>query len=61
LKEFIIFHASRYRLQATKCRAGQPEEEVGAAAGIPQSYNFSKWFKIITEMTPFRYRKENSK
>ena len=36
-------------------------EEVGAAVGIPQSYNFSKWFKIITEMTPFRYRKENSK
>ena len=36
-------------------------EEVGAAVGIPQSYNFSKWFKLRTEMTPFRYRKENSK
>ena len=36
-------------------------EEVGAAVGIPQSYNFSKWFKQRTEMTPFRYRKENSK
>lgn len=36
-------------------------EEVGATVGIPQSYNFSKWFKQRTEMTPFRYRKENSK
>ena len=36
-------------------------EEVGAAVGIPQSYNFSKWFKNITEMTPFRYRKEYSR
>ena len=36
-------------------------EEVGAAVGIPQSYNFSKWFKQRTEMTPFRYRKEYSK
>ena len=35
-------------------------EEVGAAVGIPQSYNFSKWFKNITMTTPFRYRKENS-
>lgn len=36
-------------------------EEVGAAVGIPQSYNFSKWFKQRTDMTPFRYRKEFSK
>ena len=36
-------------------------EEVGAAVGIPQSYNFSKWFKQRTNMTPFRYRKEFSK
>ena len=36
-------------------------EEVGAAVGIPQSYNYSKWFKAITDMTPFRYRKEYSK
>ncbi len=35
-------------------------EEVGAAIGIPQSYNFSKWFKNITSTTPFRYRKANS-
>lgn len=36
-------------------------EEVGVAVGIPQSYNFSKWFKNVTSTTPFRYRKENSK
>ena len=36
-------------------------EEVGAAVGIPQSYNYSKWFKAVTNMTPFRYRKEYSK
>lgn len=31
-------------------------EEVGARVGIPQSYNFSRWFKIVTGETPFRYR-----
>lgn len=36
-------------------------EEVGASVGIPQSYNYSKWFKAVTDMTPFRYRKEYSK
>lgn len=36
-------------------------EEVGIRVGIPQSYNFSRWFKAITEMTPYQYRKTNYK
>lgn len=35
-------------------------EEVGIQVGIPQSYNFSRWFKTITEMTPYQYRKQHS-
>lgn len=35
-------------------------EEVGARVGIPQSYNFSRWFKVITDMTPYQFRKLNS-
>ena len=35
-------------------------EEVGAKVGIPQNYNFSRWFKIVTEMTPLQYRKASS-
>lgn len=35
-------------------------EEVGIKVGIPQSYNFSRWFKTITETTPYQYRKQNS-
>lgn len=35
-------------------------EEVGVKVGIPQSYNFSRWFKIVTGTTPFRYRKEEN-
>jgi len=35
-------------------------EEVGIKVGIPQSYNFSRWFKIVTGTTPFRYRKEEN-
>lgn len=34
-------------------------EEIGTMVGIPQSYNFSRWFRIVTGTTPFRYRKEN--
>ena len=34
-------------------------EEVGAAVGFPQSYNFSKWFKTVTGTTPFRFRQHN--
>ena len=32
-------------------------EAVGIEVGIPESYNFSRWFKNITGMTPFLYRK----
>lgn len=35
-------------------------EEVGTMVGIPQSYNFSRWFKTITDMTPYQYRKQNT-
>ena len=35
-------------------------EEVGSRVGIPQSYNFSRWFKTSTEMTPYQYRKQNT-
>ena len=34
-------------------------EEVGTMVGIPQSYNFSRWFKIVTGTTPYKYRKYN--
>lgn len=34
-------------------------EEVGIRVGIPQSYNFSRWFKAVTDMTPYQYRKNN--
>ena len=36
-------------------------EEVGKRVGIPQSYNFSRWFKIVTGTTPFKYRKEENR
>lgn len=36
-------------------------EEVGAKVGIPLSYNFSRWFKIVTGETPFRYRQHTAK
>lgn len=35
-------------------------EEVGIKVGIPESYNFSRWFKVITGTTPLRYRKEEN-
>lgn len=35
-------------------------EEVGVRVGIPQAYNFSRWFKAITDMTPYQFRKANS-
>ena len=35
-------------------------EEVGVRVGIPQSYNFSRWFRAITDMTPYQYRKANN-
>lgn len=35
-------------------------EEIGAKVGIPQNYNFSRWFKLLTGMTPFQYRRIHS-
>lgn len=35
-------------------------EEVGVRVGIPQSYNFSRWFKAITGTTPYQFRKQHS-
>lgn len=35
-------------------------QEVGAKVGIPLSYNFSRWFKIVTGETPFRYRRRRA-
>lgn len=32
-------------------------EEIGIKVGIPQNYNFSRWFKVITDTTPFQYRR----
>ena len=32
-------------------------EEVGAMVGIPQSYNFSKWFRTVTGTTPYKFCK----
>ena len=36
-------------------------EEVSIKVGIPQSYNFSRWFKVVTGTTPFKYRKEENR
>ena len=33
-------------------------EEIGIRVGIPQNYNFSRWFRAVTDMTPFQYRRE---
>ncbi len=35
-------------------------EEIGMKVGIPQNYNFSRWFKLVTEMTPFQYKRKHS-
>ena len=32
-------------------------EEIGIRVGIPQNYNFSRWFRVVTDMTPFQYRR----
>ena len=36
-------------------------EEIGIKVGIPQNYNFSRWFKVITDTTPFQYRRSSLK
>ncbi len=33
-------------------------EEIGVRVGITQNYNFSRWFKTVTDMTPFQYRRK---
>lgn len=35
-------------------------EEIGIKVGIPQIYNFSRWFKQVTGETPFRWRKQQT-
>ena len=35
-------------------------EEIGTQVGIPQNYNFSRWFKQITELTPYQFRRLNA-
>lgn len=35
-------------------------EEVGRKVGIPEIYNYSRWFKAVTGMTPQQYRKSNT-
>lgn len=32
-------------------------EECGVMVGIPESYNYSRWFKIVTGMSPIAYKK----
>lgn len=36
-------------------------EEVAVKVGIPRSYNYSRWFKIVTGETPFQYRRNRAK
>lgn len=49
------------RIEESKNLLTSPEkmsiEEIGIRVGIPQNYNFSRWFKLITDMTPFQYKK----
>lgn len=35
-------------------------EEIGQQVGIMEIYNYSRWFKTVTGMTPQQYRRENS-
>lgn len=35
-------------------------EEVGIRVGIVLSYNFSRWFKIVTGTTPYQYKRSNT-
>ena len=56
---------NRLRIEESKKILLSPEkysiEEVGKSVGIPELYNFSRWFKTVTEMTPQQFRKNNSK
>lgn len=49
------------RIEESKILLTSPEklsiEEIGIRVGIPQNYNFSRWFRVVTDMTPFQYRR----
>ncbi len=49
------------RIEESKTLLTSPEkisiEEIGIRVGIPQNYNFSRWFRVVTDMTPFQYRR----
>lgn len=55
---------NRLRIEESKILLLSPEkysiEEIGKSVGITELYNFSRWFKVVTEMTPQQYRKANS-
>lgn len=52
------------RIEESKKLLSGPEklsiEEIGKRVGIPEIYNFSRWFKTITGLTPYQYRKANT-
>lgn len=52
------------RIEESKKLLTGPEklsiEEIGKRVGIPEIYNFSRWFKNITGLTPYQYRKTNT-
>ena len=31
--------------------------DVALEMGTNQNYNFSRWFRVVTDMTPFQYRR----
>lgn len=35
----------------------KPVKEISSMVGIPQSYNFSRWFKQITNISPNQWRR----
>lgn len=52
------------RIEESKKLLTGPEklsiEEIGKRVGILEIYNFSRWFKNITGLTPYQYRKTNT-
>ena len=51
------------RIEESKLLLSDPEklpiEEIGKRVGIGELYNYSRWFKIITGVSPQQYRKQN--
>lgn len=49
------------RIEESKNLLSLPEkmsiEEIGSKVGFTQNYNFSRWFRIVTDMTPYQYRR----